>query len=639
MPFSWELAQQKANTTLIAILLPPTTWVTADWAFSFANMDKPPHDIMRLSGLPFDSARNQAAYQCLNGGYQWLYFADADVLPVKETIPQLISHRLPIVSALYYQRFPTWTGMEGLYLPCLFNEVAQPNGTVQKQPITDFKPGSLVECLTGDTFVQLVGGGLKKISEVKEGEKIIGVTLGWNESPKKDARLVPSTCLGIQKNLAKICIIETTTARIEATPNHYFFVRNKGLGGKVGWKQVRDINPMDKILILNEFKRLSRKTDRVRINPLSEYLKRPSPHCLTNHTYITPLIAQCLGYYLGDGTNIHNDWCVDITIPKGKGQNVYRQKFTKAFGIKVRTNNEGVSIGSAAVAHLIRELGLAFKSPERELPDWVGELDNRALARFIRGYFDADGCVVISSKKKQSARVTFSSTCKASLEKLKLLLLRFGIYSTKLSCSDASVGTPVKIHGHITGYGKHNVYTLTLSRENAKLFAIKIGSDNPEKKMRLAIIAKMELVNDLLNHRKKLMPQHSRKLRRYNQFLSFDQVQSIKEGGLREVFDIKTERQSFIANGVISHNCDMVPAGSLLIHRSVFERMLAAGIKMFFRWTLTAESVPPGSGYSEDFFFCKQARELGFKIFCDTSLVCEHETGAKIKDSRLIPKI
>jgi len=230
-PFSWEIAQQRQNTLLIGVLLPPTTWVTADWAFSFANMDKlGPWDIIRLSGLPFDSARNHAAYQCLNGGYQWLFFLDADILAPKETIPRLMSHRLPIVSALYYQRFPTWTGMEGLYLPCMFNEVAQPNGTIQKQPITDFKPGSLVE------------------------------------------------------------------------------------------------------------------------------------------------------------------------------------------------------------AH-------------------------------------------------------------------------------------------------------------------------------------------------------------------------------------------------------------MVPAGSLLIHRSVFERMLAAGIKMFFRWTLTAESVPPGTGYSEDFFFCKQARELGFKVFCDTSLVCEHETGAKIKDSRLIPKI
>jgi hypothetical protein len=124
----------------------PPFGVSVDWALSFANIEKPPiWDVMRLSGLPWDVARTQAAMQCLNGGYQFLFFLDSDIIAPRNTIPRLISHRLPIVSGLYYQRFPTWTGMEAAYLPCMFNEVAQPNGTVQKQPITDFTPGSLVE--------------------------------------------------------------------------------------------------------------------------------------------------------------------------------------------------------------------------------------------------------------------------------------------------------------------------------------------------------------------------------------------------------------------------------------------------------------------------------------------------------------
>lgn len=175
MPFSWELRQQQAQTTLIAILLPPTTWVTADWAFSFGYMDKPgPWDIIRLSGLPFGEARTQAAVQCLNGGYQWLMFIDADILAPKETIPRLMSHRLPIVSALYYQRFPTWTGLEGLYLPCMFNEVPGADGKLQKQPITDFKPGSLVEahyipagCLLvhRSVFERMLQAGIRRFFE------------------------------------------------------------------------------------------------------------------------------------------------------------------------------------------------------------------------------------------------------------------------------------------------------------------------------------------------------------------------------------------------------------------------------------------------------------------------------------------
>ena len=145
MSHSWEIVAQKANTCLIALLAPPGG-ISVDWALSFNNMEKPSAwDVLRLSGLPWGEARTQAAYQCLNGGYQWLFMLDCDIIAPKDTITRLMSHRLPIVSGLYYQRFPTWTGMSGDYLPCMFNEFAKPDGTVEKQTITEFKPGSLVE--------------------------------------------------------------------------------------------------------------------------------------------------------------------------------------------------------------------------------------------------------------------------------------------------------------------------------------------------------------------------------------------------------------------------------------------------------------------------------------------------------------
>lgn len=147
-----------------------------DWALSFAAMEKLPiSDVMRLSGLPFGEARTQAAYQCLNGGYQWLFQIDADVLAPKETIPHLISHRLPIVSGLYYQRFPTWDGVSANYLPVMFNEAVDAKGNVvSKQPITEFKPGSMVEaayvpagCLLvhRSVFERMLQAGLKKFFE------------------------------------------------------------------------------------------------------------------------------------------------------------------------------------------------------------------------------------------------------------------------------------------------------------------------------------------------------------------------------------------------------------------------------------------------------------------------------------------
>lgn len=171
---SWEIVAAKAESTLIGILAPPGG-TSVDWALSFSNMEKPPiWDVMRLSGLPWGEARTQAAYQMLNGGYQWLFFLDCDVLAPKNTIPRLMTHRLPIVSGLYFQRFPTWMGTSGDYLPVMFNEVAGADGKVAKQPITEFTPGSLVEaayvpagCLLihRSVFEKFIASGIKRIFE------------------------------------------------------------------------------------------------------------------------------------------------------------------------------------------------------------------------------------------------------------------------------------------------------------------------------------------------------------------------------------------------------------------------------------------------------------------------------------------
>jgi len=172
MPFSWEIVQQRRDSTLIASIVPPGG-VSIDWAYAWAALQKPPiWDVMRLSGLPWAEARTQAAYQCLNAAYSYLFFLDCDVLCPPDTISRLMAHRLPIVSALYHQRFPTYTGNELAYLPCMFNEAQTPEGKTVKQPITNFQPGSLVEAvyvpsgavlIHRSVFERFVQAGIRRI--------------------------------------------------------------------------------------------------------------------------------------------------------------------------------------------------------------------------------------------------------------------------------------------------------------------------------------------------------------------------------------------------------------------------------------------------------------------------------------------
>lgn len=68
---------------------------------------------------------------------------------------------------------------------------------------------------------------------------------------------------------------------------------------------------------------------------------------------------------------------------------------------------------------------------------------------------------------------------------------------------------------------------------------------------------------------------------------------------------------------------DGVPAGCLLVDMEVFRKVPFP----WFRWT--SEDPESEEGLSEDLFFCKKVREMGFKIFCDTTVKCYHEVLVK----------
>jgi hypothetical protein len=175
MPFSWELVLTRQQSVLVGLQAANPGLVSIDWALSFANMERPPiWDVMRVSGLGFGEGRTQMAYQCLNGGYEFLFMLDCDVLAPKNTIPRLLSHRLPIVSGLYFQRFPSWSGVSADYNPCAFNEVVDGQGNVGKQPIANYAPGSLVEChyvpggcllVHRSVFQRMLDAGIKRFFE------------------------------------------------------------------------------------------------------------------------------------------------------------------------------------------------------------------------------------------------------------------------------------------------------------------------------------------------------------------------------------------------------------------------------------------------------------------------------------------
>lgn len=104
MAMWWELKAQRQ--VLVVVLTRETT--VANWSASFRNLIIPgnPHSYVFLSGMPFDHARDRGCHLALEGGYEYIFFLDDDVLLHPESIIRLMSHKLPIVSGVYCRRAP-----------------------------------------------------------------------------------------------------------------------------------------------------------------------------------------------------------------------------------------------------------------------------------------------------------------------------------------------------------------------------------------------------------------------------------------------------------------------------------------------------------------------------------------------------
>ena len=91
----------------LGIAIPLTfPFVPAGFFYSFAVMDRPNYIFMHQDNGPIDALRNNLVEQALTEGCSHLIMLDTDMEYHRETIPRLLSHRLPIVGALCYRRYP-----------------------------------------------------------------------------------------------------------------------------------------------------------------------------------------------------------------------------------------------------------------------------------------------------------------------------------------------------------------------------------------------------------------------------------------------------------------------------------------------------------------------------------------------------
>jgi len=98
----------KISNYSLAIGIPLTfPTVPASFFYSFAHMDKTPtYTLIHADNGPIDTLRNDLVEKALQVGASHLIMMDTDQIYPVETIPRLLSRKLPIVGCVVHRRYP-----------------------------------------------------------------------------------------------------------------------------------------------------------------------------------------------------------------------------------------------------------------------------------------------------------------------------------------------------------------------------------------------------------------------------------------------------------------------------------------------------------------------------------------------------
>lgn len=84
-----------------------TEVTTIAWALGLRKLQLPPGSIIYpVAGMPFDHARNHICQVSLDGGFDYCFHLDSDVIPPPDAVAKLLRHQAPIISGVYHRRSP-----------------------------------------------------------------------------------------------------------------------------------------------------------------------------------------------------------------------------------------------------------------------------------------------------------------------------------------------------------------------------------------------------------------------------------------------------------------------------------------------------------------------------------------------------
>ena len=423
-------------------------------------------------------------------------------------------------------------------------ESAEP-GVIFFDKVNDYNPfyehlGPIVTtnpCVTGDTLVS-TENGLERIDSIKTKNIVVDVR---TESTGKNLLMLQKGCKKaeamqvITTGIKDVYKLTTKSGyELNATADHKIFTDN-------GWRELSQLTNEDSVFLQSgqgSFNENSKLPFNI-INTIKGENGRSYELNLPNKW--SKELGLVIGWLTGDGwlSEKYNSMGFVFAPEDREIKNMIKPVLENYFNreIKERLYRNGcVQIRSASryVIDFFKKLGI---SEEKSVPSSIFTATEDAVIGFLQGLFSADGTIGLSKGSRNYIRLNSSS--EKLLKDVQLLLLNLGIRS---SIYDRS--TKPKEFKYANSKGELIIYTtsginyeLNISKENVPRFLERIGFIHTKFKEKVLKLGKFKF---------------------YEEYF-LDSIKSIDYIGKRDVYDLtEPMTHSFIANGIVVHNCGEV---------------------------------------------------------------------------------
>jgi ribonucleotide reductase alpha subunit len=355
-------------------------------------------------------------------------------------------------------------------------------------------------CFTGETLVH-TDKGLVRFDELAR-RAVEGETFGIYthdatnpEAPTETVTLSRHEAVLVTGTNPVVRLRFSNGAELRCTPNHRFWTANRG------WIRAEHLEPTDQVRLLDRETPFDAAERRLPVpTDVAAYATKG------DHAAAIALpekwdedFAHLLGWLVGDGS--FSSEVISAIYGSAEDREAVLPRHERIFAdlnggrspkLSVQANGTvQLRLSRRALALFFESLGLRrVKAAEKDVPWSVFQAPTDIVGAFLRGLFDADGCVV-NQEGNATRYVGLGSRSVTLLRSVQALLSSIGITSV-IYANDRGGKTSfayTAADGVQRTYVSQEGYDLRITGEGIDRFASVIGFDLPSKRSRLREVA------------------------------------------------------------------------------------------------------------------------------------------------------